>query len=125
MTQLKAERQRLQEALKLLGHETSPLRPQRGRGSAASPSPKRKAAPRKARRGNTEGVVRFLRANPDAEAGAVIAHLGVGRGVIYNLLRRLVEQGTVEKSEGGNGRARYRLTSEARVQSDVSDEVSA
>lgn len=89
---------------------------EKDRRSAASASSTRKRAQRKGRKGNTEGVIKFLRANPDTEAGAVVTHLGVARGVIYNLLRRLVEQGILEKTEGDNGRARYRLVAETSEQ---------
>lgn len=114
VAELEAERQRLTEALTLLGRDTS------RRGSARQstrPPAAKKSAPRRARRPASGGSTRtrnrdltvaFLKENPGVEAGAVVEHLGVSRGVTYNLLARLVSQGLVVREEAEGGRARYR-----------------
>ena len=109
MTALQAERDRLHEALRLLGDEHGETRPH---GARRAPTAKRRAktptAPRRGRSTNRDAVLAHLREHPDVEAGSIVEALGVSRGVAYNLLGRLVQQGVLERSAGPAGRSVYR-----------------
>lgn len=108
MDPLQEERERLKEALRLIGAHEQPAagRSKKSRQSRASPaSPKPRT--RSARYKNRDAVLTYLREHPNAQAGEIVAALQISRGVAYNLLGRLVEQRLIVRHTGDNNRARY------------------
>lgn len=105
---LEAERRRLQDALDLLG-ATGP--PAAGSPRRAKPTRARNASGKSRSRGtgHRDAVLEFVKDNPQSEAGPIVAHVGASRGVIYNLIGRLVEQGVLEREQSEGGRAKYRV----------------
>lgn len=117
VAELKAERERLAEALNLLGEQ--PARGKAGSRSGVTRSrrPRRPSpAATKSKTTNRDKVLRFLEGHPGAQAGDIVAHLEVSRGVGYNLLGRLVEQGVLVRESAEGARSQYRLvaTSDSR-----------
>lgn len=116
---LEAERDRLVEALRLMGASTSERRTSRSKTPPRRTSTRATGAQGRrsggtgssGRRSNRDGVLSYLAEHPDAQAGAIVEHLGASRGVVYNLLARLVDQELIVRQAGPAGRARYRLRS--------------
>ncbi len=108
---LEQERDRLREALKLLGGGPA-AKPAARSGARARPK-RRAASSSNGRYRNRDAIIAHLRAQPGSEAGAIVAATGINRGVAYNLLGRLVKQRLIVKEAGPSQRARYSVAADA------------
>jgi hypothetical protein len=79
---------------------------------AAAATPARKRAPRGA---NREAVLRVIGERPGVTARELAAASQVTGGTLYTLLRRLTDDGTLEKRELPGGQAGYALATSVRA----------
>jgi hypothetical protein len=114
------EKQRLEVALRALGHPGQPLSdtgasaPTSRRLGKSAPKRSAKQPRKRAHRGaNREALLRAIRDRPGASGAELAGASGVERNTLNGLLGRLVKAGELEKRQLPSGRTGYAISASA------------
>ncbi len=114
---LVSEYEQLRQAMAALEGVPADGQPVLAKPPAASP-PRRKRAPAGT---NRERVLAAVQGNPGASASQIAEASGVQRTVVYGVLRRLSDDGVIEKRDDPETGTGYALASAEQVEQSATD----